>query len=71
MKEYCYVIVRRDGTSFLLEQRGEEGPSLPKLLHEGWRPVREMAARGVGRGPADLFDLQPLALVLLEREKGG
>jgi hypothetical protein len=78
MKEYCYVLVRNDGSSYLLPENQSEQQALytdmarlfvlPRLLREGWKPVRETPMgkyefRGFLRRYCFSFDL-----VLLERD---
>lgn len=63
MRELCYVVVRSNGDSYFL--KSELAPEsktkvLPELLHEGWRPVREVA---MGGGSGDFA----YSLVLMER----
>jgi hypothetical protein len=78
MKQYCYVLVRTDGSSYLLPESQNELNALyanterlfvlPRLLREGWRPVRETRmgtseVKGLFKGYSYSFNL-----VLLERD---
>ena len=78
MREYRYVLVRNDGSSYLLpESQSDQGALyvdaerrfvLPRLVREGWKPVREtfmgkFEVRGLLRSYCYSFDL-----VLLERD---
>jgi hypothetical protein len=56
MPQYRYVIVASDGRSWLLQgdeqydQNADNNYVLPRLLQDGWKPVRErsLAARESG-----------------------
>lgn len=64
MIEYRYVLVSADGRSWLLQgdeqydQNADNNCVLPRLLRDGWRPVRERSCPGPDGA---------LALVLLKR----
>jgi hypothetical protein len=68
MTEYRYVIVAADGRSWLLQGDEEYDPNadnncvLPRLLREGWQPVRERSCPGQDGA---------LALVLVKRRVDG
>ena len=55
--EYLYVILSADGECWRIVGREYEDASLPDLLAEGWRPVRETPFSGVEQ-----------ILICLERE---
>jgi hypothetical protein len=52
MAEYRYVIVSGDGRSWLLQgdeqydSNADQNHVLPRLLRDGWHPVRERALGG-------------------------
>jgi hypothetical protein len=52
MAEYRYVIVSSDGRSWLLQgdeqydSNADQNHVLPRLLRDGWQPVRERAMGG-------------------------
>ena len=64
MPEYRYVIVAGDGRSWLLQgdeqydQNADNNCVLPRLLKDGWKPVRERSVAGKDNG---------YALVLLKK----
>ena len=67
MKQYCYVIINNAGHSWAFlngEAPNQEPvpPALPRLLQEGWVPLRETP---MGGGTSSLAH----SLILLEREE--
>jgi hypothetical protein len=56
MAEYRYVIVSSDGRSWLLQgdeqydSNADQNHVLPRLLKDGWQPVRERAMGGKENG---------------------
>lgn len=67
MKQYCYVIINNAGHSWAFlngESSGQEQnpPALPRLLQDGWVPVRETP---MGGGTSSLAH----SLILLEKEE--
>jgi hypothetical protein len=61
--EYLFAIVDANGACWTIAERSTEKASLPGLLLDGWRPVRETPFPGV---PG-----QSYILICLEREPGG
>jgi hypothetical protein len=62
--EYLYVILNVHGACWRVVERKTENVSLPALLEEGWRPVRETP---YGQSAAG----EPYILICLEREPQG
>jgi hypothetical protein len=67
MKQYCYVIMNNAGHSWPALSNGElvagadpSAPILPRLLQEGWEPIRETP---MGGGTSQLAH----SLILLEK----
>ena len=66
MKKYCYVILNNSGFSWMAlngqtDAASEDKPAvLPRLLAEGWEPVRETP---MGGGAGDVSH----SLILLEK----
>ena len=67
MTRYCYVILNNSGFSWMAlngqgEMASEDKPAvLPRLLQDGWEPVRETP---MGGGSGDVSH----SLILLERK---
>ena len=57
--EYLYAIVDNEGSCWTIVDRSYEEASLPDLLAEGWRPIRETPFPDSG------------ILICLEREPDG
>ena len=73
MKDYRYIILNVQGMSYEVLKDSEMAPTvdnaLPRLLAEGWEPVRETPMGGVGSSserPNGAF-----SLILLARERAG
>jgi hypothetical protein len=61
--EYLYAIVDAEGSCWRIVERSTEKASLPDLLAEGWRPIRET--------PFPHSPGQSYILICLEREREG
>lgn len=67
MTQYCYVIINNAGHSWAslngeTPTQEQNAPALPRLLQDGWVPVRETP---MGGGTSSLAH----SLILLEREE--
>jgi hypothetical protein len=77
MPQYRYVIVANDGSShdvsrndlFVTERPGSDHRDLPKLLREGWLPVRETTmGQCEWTETRDVYRLYAAVLVLLQKD---
>ena len=61
MKQFCYVVLDSEGNSRALKDGDadtEETGVLPRLLRDGWKPVRETPLGGGARLTFSLILLQ-------------
>jgi hypothetical protein len=63
--EYCYAMVDLNGACWRIVDRTTEKASLPDLLAEGWRPVRETPFAHYEASTSSYI------LICLEREPNG